>query len=126
MSYLRSFNSPEDNASHYSSVSKWDNEDMDVGGEVVMDAEDYASNYAANLGYIVNYYKPSAAEAATAADDDCEDLSDFCSMIGTGGQPSPFRRPRLPLNGSDSLLQIEHSQSFSSFTICVKCVSESK
>lgn len=108
------FNSPED-VSHHSSVSKWD-EDID-GGQV--DAVSYAENYAADSGYIFNHYKPSAETAAVVAatsDEDCNiDLSDFHSMNGLSGQLS-LLRPRLPSNGSDSLLQIEHSPSFSTLT----------
>ena len=105
-------NSPgAEDVSHFSfsaAASKW-NEDVDGG--IVMNAE----SYAADSGYIVSHYKqPSTEAAAVTADDDCKDLSDFRSMNGTGGQPSPFR-PRLPSNGSDSL-QIEHAQSFSTFT----------
>ena len=91
------------------SASKWN----DVDDGIVTDAE----RYAADSGYIVSHYKqPFIQGAAATVDDDCKDLSDFRCMsgAGAGGQPAPFR-PRLSSNGSDSL-QIEQTQSFSTFT----------
>ena len=104
------FNSSEaEDVRHFNAAaSRW-NEDVDGG--MVTDAE----RYAADSGYIVSHYKqPSIQVAAATVDDDCKDLSDFRCMNDLVGQPTPFR-PRLSSNGSDSL-QIEQTQSFSTFT----------
>ncbi len=101
------FNSPEAENARRFSASKWNE---DVGDGIVMDAD----RYAADSGYIVSPYKQPSIDVA-AADENCNDLSDFRSMNIAGDEPSPFR-PRLLLSNSSDSLKIEPTQSFSTST----------